>query len=255
MNNKALLMLIPLLLIFTGCSTVSETQKPQTAVRPVQPKTPPKAVAKKPGAPAKPSPSVPGTATYAIEPPKSDFKVEPNLPTFRVDPLAPPVETPTPAPVAPVAPVVPGTPGISSQSAMPSTLVPAAVAPVTAAPTYVTEEARIPTGTSPAVVALISESDHSRSVGELDAAVIAMERALRIDSRNPTLTYKLAQLRIKQNKPQLAEELASKAALLAGGDLDLKRKSWMLIAEARRMQQNLQGAKEAKNKAESFFGR
>jgi tetratricopeptide (TPR) repeat protein len=117
------------------------------------------------------------------------------------------------------------------------------------------EEAAIPSGTSPAVVALISEADRNRNSGDLDAAVVVMERALRIDSRNPTLTYKLAQLRIKQNKPQQAEELAGKAALLAGSDLDLKRKSWLLIAEARQMQQNYQGAKEAKSKAESFFGR
>lgn len=105
------------------------------------------------------------------------------------------------------------------------------------------------------MVALISESDRNRNGGDLDAAVVVMERALRIDSRNPTLTYKLAQLRIRQNKPQQAEELAGKAALLAGSDLDLKRKSWLLIAEARQMQQNYQGAKEAKIKAESFFGR
>jgi len=257
MNTKVLLMLIPAILIFTGCSSFSEPQKPQVAVRPVQPKTPPAKVAKKPLPPAKPSHTAPGTATYAIEPPKTDFKVEPNLPTFRVDPLAPPIETPTPAPAAPVpgisaiqgqlAPSAPSTVAIPSQTS--------SVAAAPAMPAYVTEEARIPSGTPPAVLALISESDKSRSVGELDAAVIAMERALRIDSRNPTLTYKLAQLRIKQNKPQLAEELAGKSALLAGSDLDLKRKSWLLIAEARRMQQNLQGAKEAKNKAESFFGR
>ena len=81
------------------------------------------------------------------------------------------------------------------------------------------------------------------------------ERALRIDSRNPIITYKLALLRLKQNKPQLAEDLAGKAALLAGSDLEMKRKSWLLIAEARQNQQNFQGAKDAKNKAESFFGR
>jgi predicted Zn-dependent protease len=105
------------------------------------------------------------------------------------------------------------------------------------------------------VIALLTDAERNRASGDLDAAVVSTERALRIDSRNPTLTYKLAQLRIKQNKPQMAEELAGKAALLAGGDLDLKRKSWLLIAEARRLQQNYPGAKEAKAKADSFFGR
>ena len=84
---------------------------------------------------------------------------------------------------------------------------------------------------------------------------MVLERALRIDARNPTLTYQLAQTRLKQAKPQLAEELAGKAALLAGSDLELKRKSWLLIAESRRLQGNIAGANEAKTKAASFFGR
>lgn len=235
MKNKSLLiLLLPALSILAGCSSFSETQSPVPTAKAVKPqKAPPQRPAAKktlPTPPAAKAPrAVPGTATYAIEPPKTDFKVEPNLPAFRAEPLVPPVETPAPAVTAPVA--------------------------AETMPAFATEEARVPTGTAPAILALLSESDRSRGAGDLDAAVIAMERALRIDSRNPTLTYKLAQLRIKQNKPQLAEELAGKAALLAGSDLDLKRKSWMLIAEARRMQQNFQGAKEAKAKAESFFGR
>lgn len=112
----------------------------------------------------------------------------------------------------------------------------------------------MPAGTSPAVLALLTEADRDRGRGDLDASVVVMERALRLDPRNPTLTYKLAQLRLKQGKPQSAEELAGKASLLSGRDLDLKRKSWLLIAEARRLQHNNAGAKEAKIKAESFFG-
>ena len=103
--------------------------------------------------------------------------------------------------------------------------------------------------------ALSAQADASQKRGDLEGAVVITERALRIDSRNPIITYKLALLRLKQNKPQLAEDLAGKAALLAGSDLEMKRKSWLLIAEARQNQQNFQGAKDAKNKAESFFGR
>jgi len=105
----------------------------------------------------------------------------------------------------------------------------------------------------PAVVALMSESERNSQAGDLESAVAVLERALRIDPRNPTLTYKLAELRVKQSKPRLAEDLARKAALLAAGDIELKRKSWLLISEARRMQQNYHGAKEAKLKAESFI--
>lgn len=255
MNKKTFLMLVPLTLIAVGCSSMSEPQRPVASAKPVPAKPTPKPMAKKSPPPVKPQPSTPGTATYAIEPPKSDFKLESSMPTFRVDPMAPPMETPTPAPAAPASPQ-PGSSLAPVQPMTPSSSITAPIAPVAAAmPAFATEDARIPPGTSPAVLALVGEADRSRAGGDLDAAVVSMERALRIDSRNATLTYKLAQLRINQNKPQLAEELAGKSALLAGSDLDLKRKSWLLIAEARRMQQNYQGAKEAKLKAESFFGR
>jgi len=239
MKNKFLLALVPLLIAGAGCSSVSEP--------PVAGSAPSKKVAKKPAAkapvtaaaPKKPAASASPTATYAIDSGPSSIKVEPNLPAFRAEPLMPPADVPPAQPGAapPVAPANPTTPLAN---------VPA--------PKYLVEDAAIPSGTPPAVLALVTEADRNRSSGDLDAAVVVMERALRIDARNPTLTYKLAQLRLKQNKPQLAEELAGKAALLAGGNLDLKRKSWMLIAEARNMQQNPQGAKEAKAKAESFFG-
>ncbi|MCQ8105237.1 tetratricopeptide repeat protein [Methylomonas sp. SURF-2] len=236
MKNKVLLCLLPLWLLSTGCSTFTEQTPPKPVAKVVKPKSPQAPGANlqkpqpKPYVAKKPVPGS-GTATYAIDDGKTDFKVEPSLPAFRAEPLTPPLD---PLPEVPSAGAVPAAPAL---------------------PAFAVEEARVPTGTPPAVLALLTEADRNRVAGNLDAAVVSTERALRIDSRNPTLTYKLAQLRIKQNKPQLAEELAGKAALLAGSDLDLKRKSWLLIAEARRMQQNYQGAKEAKAKSESFFGR
>jgi len=257
MNKKVLCVTLPALVWLAGCSSFSEPERPVASAKPVHGKkstTAAKTPAKKTPPPAaKPMPeSVPGTATYAIEPPATQFKLEPSMPTSSAAPLTPP-------PAADAPPIVPTQPLTSPVPSLPAA--PATVSPLTmtapSAPTmaaYVPEDVKVPSGTSPAVLALLTEADRSRGSGDLDAAVTVMERALRIDSRNPTLTYKLAQLRIKQNKPQLAEELAGKAALLAGNDLELKRKSWLMIAEARRMQQNLQGAKEAKAKADSFFG-
>lgn len=104
----------------------------------------------------------------------------------------------------------------------------------------------------PAILALISDANKSSKAGDLDSAVVTIERALRIDARNPDLTYKLAELRLKQSKPRLAEDLAKKTALLAQNDRVLKKRSWLLISEARRRQKKFTGAKEAKLKAESF---
>jgi len=104
----------------------------------------------------------------------------------------------------------------------------------------------------PAILALVTEADRSSQSGDFDSAVVTIERALRIDSRNPELTYKLASLRLKQSKPRLAEDLAKKAALLAVNDRELKKRSWLLISEARRQQKKYDGAKKAKLKAENL---
>lgn len=105
---------------------------------------------------------------------------------------------------------------------------------------------------SPPVGALVSAADQSSQSGNLDSAVAAIERAIRIEPRNAALFYKLAELRLKQSKPRLAEDLAKKSALLASKDTRLKKQSWLLIANARVMQQDFAGAREARAKAASF---
>ncbi len=102
---------------------------------------------------------------------------------------------------------------------------------------------------SPAVVALLDEAERSSKSGNLEGAVATVERALRIEPRNPQLIYRLAELRQQQGKPRLAEDLAKKSALLSAGNPSLKKRCWLLIAEARKRQGNVQGAAEARNKA------
>lgn len=105
---------------------------------------------------------------------------------------------------------------------------------------------------SPAVGALVSAADQNSQSGNLDSAVAVIERAIRIEPRNAVLFYKLAELRLKQSKPRLAEDLAKKSALLASKDTRLKRQSWLLIANARVIQQDFDGARKARAKAASF---
>ncbi len=105
---------------------------------------------------------------------------------------------------------------------------------------------------APAIVALLSQADKNYKAGEYGLAVATIERALRIEPRNATLVYKLASVRLRQSKPRLAEDLAKKASLLAGNNTMIKQRSWLLIAEARRLQGNQLGAKEAKQKAANY---
>ncbi len=105
---------------------------------------------------------------------------------------------------------------------------------------------------SPAVSALVTAANQSTKSGDIESAAAAIERAIRIDPRNGELLYKLAVLRLKQSKPILAEDLAKKAALLAGKDNTLKKNSWLLIAHAKEMQNDTVGAAEASAKAAGF---
>ena len=111
---------------------------------------------------------------------------------------------------------------------------------------------RIKTTVSPAAAALVLAANQSSASGDLSSAVVTLERALRIDSRNPLLTYKLAKLRLQQSQFGLAEALAKKAALLSAHDRGLKKQAWLLISQARKQQANHYGAKEALAKARSI---
>ena len=105
---------------------------------------------------------------------------------------------------------------------------------------------------SPAVSALASAANQNSKSGDIEAATTTIERAIRIEPRNGTLYYKLALLKLKQSKPRLAEDLATKAALLASNDTQLKKHSWLLVARAREMQGDLKGGSEARAKANKF---
>lgn len=102
------------------------------------------------------------------------------------------------------------------------------------------------------VVALLSDAESSYQGGKLDESVGIIERALRIEPRNPLLLYKLAVIRLQQGQPELAENLAKKSELLAVGNRQLKKKNWLLIADVRMQLGDLQGAHQARNKAQNY---
>lgn len=116
--------------------------------------------------------------------------------------------------------------------------------------TYVDQP--IPTTTSPAVLALMRDAQSQSRQGNLDAAVTTIERAVRIQPRNAELWHRLALLRLQQERPRLAEDLAKKSNTLAGANYNLRRKNWSLIAVARRRLGDMDGAYEAEEKAAQY---
>ncbi len=102
------------------------------------------------------------------------------------------------------------------------------------------------------IVALLAEADNSYQQGNVDESVATIERALRIEPRNALLLYKLAVLKVEQNEPELAINLAKKSALLAEGNAALKKKNWFLIADIYAQQGDLASANSARQKARQF---
>ncbi len=100
-----------------------------------------------------------------------------------------------------------------------------------------------------AVTALLAEAERQDRAGQLPAAVASVERALRIEPRNPYLWNRLAELRLQQGNYSLAAELAAKSKALAAGDLPLQRENWELIAHAKRAMGDTAGAATAERKA------
>lgn len=101
----------------------------------------------------------------------------------------------------------------------------------------------------PAVVALLDSADGQQQAGDLAAAVATLERALRIEPRNPRLWNRLAGLRLAQGRYTMAEQLAAKSNSLAGSDTGLKRSNWRLIARARDARGDRAGAAAARRHA------
>lgn len=109
-----------------------------------------------------------------------------------------------------------------------------------------------PVSEQPAVVALLDTARHQSSSGHADRAAATLERAVKIEPRNPRLWQQLARLRLQQGKWSQAEHLASKSSALAQRDRAIQAQNWRIIAEARSKQGNRKGADRALARANSL---
>ncbi|NJD08193.1 MAG: tetratricopeptide repeat protein, partial [Methylococcaceae bacterium] len=93
------------------------------------------------------------------------------------------------------------------------------------------------------------EADRQLGAGQTEAAVTTLERAVRIKPKSAELWHKLAQARLRQRQPDQAENLAKKSNVLARGEPGLTRRNWAIIAQARRLKGDAQGAQDAERRA------
>lgn len=107
-----------------------------------------------------------------------------------------------------------------------------------------TPQAR-PVSDNNAVLALVNSARNDNAIGKPDAAVATLERALRIEPRNPVLWQELARVRLQQGQYQQAEGLAARSNGWAGNDKPLRAENWRLIGEARLKRGDHAGAQAA----------
>jgi Tfp pilus assembly protein PilF len=96
-----------------------------------------------------------------------------------------------------------------------------------------------------AVAGLMDSARTDAAAGNLVAAAASLERALRIEPRNPRLWHELARVRLKQGHHAQAESVAARSNSWAADDKALRAENWRLIAQSREARGDTEGAKAA----------
>jgi len=98
---------------------------------------------------------------------------------------------------------------------------------------------------NPAVLALLDRAELDSKAGKREAEGASLERALRIEPRNPWLWLQLAQARLAQGQYAQAITLARKSISFGGNQPRLKSENWRVIGQARVAQGDSAGAEQA----------
>jgi Tfp pilus assembly protein PilF len=99
---------------------------------------------------------------------------------------------------------------------------------------------------TPAIASLMNSARADNAAGRLANAAASLERALRIEPRNPRLWQELSRVRLSQRDYVQAESCAARSNSWAGSDDGaLRADNWRLIAQAREARGDSDGAKAA----------
>ena len=103
-----------------------------------------------------------------------------------------------------------------------------------------------------AVLALLDQAYTEQETGHQAAAGAALERALRIEPRNPWLWQQLAQIRLEEGQYAQAVTLAKKSNSLSAKQPRVQVDNWQVIARARVALGDTPGAEEAAQRAKDL---
>jgi len=127
----------------------------------------------------------------------------------------------------------------------PSGQAPDAGYPTTTAPPQTAEDV-----SGQAVTALMRQARTALDAGQPDQAAAALERAIRIEPRNPFVWSMLGKTYLAQNNYVQAENVCSKSNALARGNAYVQLDNWNTIRSARAAQGDTAGAAEAAQRIE-----
>jgi predicted Zn-dependent protease len=103
--------------------------------------------------------------------------------------------------------------------------------------------------------ALVNQADVQRKSGNFAQAAATLERALRIEPKNPLLWLEYGELRMDESNFAQAENMGRKALSNANGDSRAQASAWRLIASSYRARNNNVEAQKAMTKVNELAGR
>jgi tetratricopeptide (TPR) repeat protein len=107
-----------------------------------------------------------------------------------------------------------------------------------------------------AIKSLLTEAKTYYDAQQYEQAAALLERALRIDPRNPILWYNLGGVRLAQKDWKRAAYLAQKSNTLAGNEDDyrmLRVRNWVVITQACEGMKDKGCTREARNRAQALL--
>ena len=139
-----------------------------------------------------------------------------------------------------------------SPSSVPAPSTPSVPSPSVPAPEPEVVPVPPPRSENTAIAGLMETARADTAAGRLPNAAASIERALRIEPRNPRLWQELARVRLKQGQYVQAESVAARSNSYAVKDTALRAENWRLIAEAREARGDADGARVARESADKL---
>lgn len=162
-----------------------------------------------------------------------------------------PAQWPYPEPPMAPAPgteVQPGSPMPGQPPPIPATPLPPEIKP----PLLELPRSIEASGVTAPVLSLVKKAREAKKAGRFDEASASLERALRIEPRNPWVWQSLAAVHLAQKQGEQAESEAKKSTSLARRNPYIEVENWRLIAAARNLRGDSNGLLQAQLRYEEL---